>query len=295
MQRRAVLIGALAVVGAAAWYAFRPERLFINKTVNESLAAEVTVARAGAPDMPAALTSGGFHGVHHETRGTATIYKLPNGKRVLRLTEFETSNGPDVQIYLVAAADARDNATVTSAGFVNLGAMKGNRGDQNYDVPDSVDLTKYRAVTVWCRRFGVNFATAPLAHASQMMPAAAAAATAPPSPASLANGRFYSNAHETNGTATVLDIGGGRRILRLTEFATSNGPDVHVYLVAATDVTTDGVVKQSGFVDLGSLKGNRGDQNYEIPAGVDLAKYRTATIWCKRFSVNFGSAPLAAS
>jgi hypothetical protein len=101
--------------------------------------------------------------VHHETKGTATIYRLPNGKRVLRFTEFETSNGPDVQIYLVAASDAQDNASVTSAGFVNLGPMKGNRGDQNYDVPDSVDLTKYRAVTVWCRRFGVNFATAPLA------------------------------------------------------------------------------------------------------------------------------------
>jgi hypothetical protein len=163
MQRRAVLIGALAVVGAAAWYAFRPERLFIDQTVNESLAAEVSAARAGAPATPAALASGGFHGVHHETKGTATIYRLPNGKRVLRFTEFETSNGPDVQIYLVAAADAQDNATVTKAGFVNLGPMKGNRGDQNYDVPDSVDLTKYRAVTVWCRRFGVNFATAPLA------------------------------------------------------------------------------------------------------------------------------------
>jgi hypothetical protein len=295
MQRRAVLIGALTVVGAAAWYAFRPERLFIDKTVNESLAAEVPAARAralGTSDMPTAIASGGFHGVHHETRGQATVYRLPNGKRVLRLTDFETSNGPDVQIYLVAATDARDNATVPKAGFVSLGAMKGNRGDQNYDVPDSVDLAKYRAVTVWCRRFAVNFATAPLTDASQMMPAAAAAAST--APASVAHGRFHGNAHETSGAATVFDLGGGRRVLRLTEFATSNGPDVHVYLVAATDVTSDGIVKRAGFVDLGSLKGNRGDQNYEIPAGVDLAKYRTATIWCKRFSVNFGSAPLAA-
>src|SRR5205085_7274213 len=99
----------------------------------------------------------------------------------------------------------------------------------------------------------------------------------------------------TSGAAAVLDLGDGRRVLRLTQFATSNGPDVHVYLVAAGDVTSDGIVKQAGFVDLGSLKGNRGDQNYEIPADVDLAKYRTATIWCKRFGVNFGSAPLSAS
>jgi hypothetical protein len=67
-----------------------------------------------------------------------------------------------VQVYLVAAADAGDNETVTRAGFLSLGALKGNVGDQNYDVASDVDLTKYRAVTIWCRRFGVNFATAPL-------------------------------------------------------------------------------------------------------------------------------------
>jgi len=56
-----------------------------------------------------------------------------------------------------------DNETVTKSGFVHLGALKGNIGDQNYDVPADVDLSTHRAVTVWCRRFGVNFGTAPLA------------------------------------------------------------------------------------------------------------------------------------
>ena len=86
-----------------------------------------------------------------------------------------------------------------------------------------------------------------------------------------------------------------KRVLRLTEFATSNGPDVHVYLVAAADVQDDATVKTAGFVDLGSIKGNVGDQNYDVPADLDLAKYRAATIWCRRFSVNFGTAPLAAA
>jgi len=81
----------------------------------------------------------------------------------LRLTEFATSNGPDVHVYLVAAGDVQDNATVKTAGFVDLGSIKGNVGDQNYDVPADVDLAKYRAVTIWCRRFAVNFGTAPLA------------------------------------------------------------------------------------------------------------------------------------
>ena len=83
--------------------------------------------------------------------------------------------------------------------------------------------------------------------------------------------------------------------MRLTNFATSNGPDVRIYMVAAPDVRDDGTVKTAGFVELGAMKGNIGDQNYDVPSTVDLARYRTVTIWCKRFSVNFGSAPLATS
>jgi hypothetical protein len=81
---------------------------------------------------------------------------------VLRFSAFETSNGPDVHVYLVAANDAQDDETVKKAGFVDLGSIKGNIGDQNYELPTDIDLAKYRAVTVWCKRFGVNFATAPL-------------------------------------------------------------------------------------------------------------------------------------
>ena len=92
----------------------------------------------------------------------ATVYQLGGGKRILRLTQFETSNGPDLQLYLVAASDASDSDMVKKAGFLTLGALKGNQGDQNYEVPADLDLSQYRAVSVWCRRFGVNFATAPL-------------------------------------------------------------------------------------------------------------------------------------
>jgi hypothetical protein len=117
--------------------------------------------------------------------------------------------------------------------------------------------------------------------------------TVGPVPA-LATGRFHSNAHPTRGTATVLEVGRGRRVLRLTGFATSNGPDVRVVLVAAPDVTDDATVRRAGYVELGRLKGTRGDQNYDIPASLDLTRHRTVTIWCERFRVNFGSAPLAA-
>jgi Electron transfer DM13 len=162
MQKRKLVAGiAVVVVGAAAWYAFRPERLFIDQTVNESFPA--AVAATAAPAQPATLYSGRFHDGSHQTSGNATIYRLPDGKRVLRLSEFQTSNGPDLQLYLVAAPDAADNDTVKKAGFVSLGALKGNMGDQNYDVPADINLDRYRSVTVWCRRFAVNFGTAPLA------------------------------------------------------------------------------------------------------------------------------------
>ena len=66
----------------------------------------------------------------------------------------------------MAAADASDNAMVKQAGFLNIAPLKGNVGDQNYELPANTDLSKYRAVTIWCQRFGVNFATAPLMPAS---------------------------------------------------------------------------------------------------------------------------------
>jgi len=149
-----VVLAVVLIVAAGAWYAFRPERLFINQKVNEQFP---TAAAASNK-----LASGQFHSGAHETKGTATVFQLADGKKTLRLTDFATSNGPDVHVYLVAAADAKDNETVKNAGYVDLGSMKGNIGDQNYDVPANVDLAKYRAATIWCARFNVNFGTAPL-------------------------------------------------------------------------------------------------------------------------------------
>lgn len=166
MSRNRTLIGlAVLVLAVGLWYAFRPERAFVDRTVNEAFdvaAPGETAAGYAAAAAPTALARGEFHGVAHETRGTATLYRRPDGSRVLRLTGFATSDGPDVRVYLVAAGDATDAATVTRAGFVELGRLKGNVGDQNYDVPAEVDLERYRAVTIWCRRFSVNFGTAPL-------------------------------------------------------------------------------------------------------------------------------------
>ena len=143
MSKRKLGIAAIVVAGGIAWYAFRPERLFVNKAVSESL----PTAASAAALQPVSLESGSFHEGAHKTSGVATILQLPDGKRALRLTNFATSNGPDVHVYLIAASDATDSDTVTKAGFVDLGSIKGNIGDQNYDVPSDADLGKYQAVT----------------------------------------------------------------------------------------------------------------------------------------------------
>ena len=187
--RKSILLSAAVAVVAVLWYLFRPDALVIRKTVSEPFPAEehsrsamqespsmaksasamaetpAMAHSATAPDGPVKLTSGRFHKNAHETTGLAAIYRLADGHRVLRLTEFSTSNGPDVRVYLVAAGDVQSEDAAKQAGFVDLGALKGNIGDQNYDVPADLDLNKYRAVSIWCRRFSVNFGAAPLAAA----------------------------------------------------------------------------------------------------------------------------------
>jgi Electron transfer DM13 len=157
MKKYRIILPVIAVVLLVAWYAFRPERLFVNQRVHEELP---TAQTANSPARP--LASGKFHSVAHATSGTAAVYQLADGTRVLRFTDFKTSNGPDVHVYLVAADDASDSESVTKAGFVDLGSIKGNIGDQNYTLGSDVDLSKYRAVSVWCKRFSVNFGTAAL-------------------------------------------------------------------------------------------------------------------------------------
>jgi len=108
------------------------------------------------------LAKGEFHNADKAGKGTATVYQLADGKRILRLSDFETDNGPDLHVRLIAADDAKDTASVAKADYVEVAKLKGNKGAQNYELPEKVDLDKYRVVSIWCNRFSVNFAAAPL-------------------------------------------------------------------------------------------------------------------------------------
>ncbi len=90
--------------------------------------------------------------------------------------------------------------------------------------------------------------------------------------------------HKVEGVAKVINLADGRTFLRLENLKATNGPDLYVYLSTGKDA--------SDIVNLGRLKGNIGNQNYEIPSGTDLMKYNTVLIWCKAFSTLFGSAKL---
>ncbi len=110
------------------------------------------------------LETGTFHGKVHSTSGRATIYQETDGKLVLRLTNFKTSNGPDVHVILVALKDAEDDANFLKSNTerVELGKLKGNEGDQNYTIPSGTDLSKFQTVSIYCERFDANFGAAPL-------------------------------------------------------------------------------------------------------------------------------------
>jgi len=112
----------------------------------------------------------------------------------------------------------------------------------------------------------------------------------------IAQGTFISHEHATTGTAMLLRLGDGSEVLRLDQLDTSNGPVLKVWLSDAPVRTgTDGwrVFGTGRHLDLGRLKGNQGSQNYAIPPGTDLTNLTSVTIWCDRFHVSFGAAPLA--
>ena len=155
-HRKWVLAVSLPVL-IAAWWAFRPERLWINQRVNEP-------APFASTSDPQPLYTGRLQGAAHQTSGRATVYKAADGTEYLRLSDFSTSNGPDVHVVLSQSEDANLKQEIVKGRLdtVELGALKGNQGDQNYDVPTSVDLQRYDAVVIYCERFHAMFGVAKL-------------------------------------------------------------------------------------------------------------------------------------
>ncbi len=157
-------VAAVLGAGFVLWF-FEPQALFVDDEVSEAapVAAPDADVRRGDSEGPTRgpLSQGTFRPLGHDARGTAVVIDAADGNTYVRFENFEVENGPDLKVYLSrAGADASDDEL--GADFVDLGTLKGNVGDQNYLVPQSVDLTRYRSVVVWCRRFSVGFAVAPI-------------------------------------------------------------------------------------------------------------------------------------
>jgi len=157
LSHKKLILAVSFPVVVMAWWAFRPEKLWINQKVNEP-------APFASSSDPQPLYTGRLQGQAHQTSGRATVYQAANGTLYLRLTDFSTSNGPDVHVVLGREEDENLKQEIVKGQLdsIELGALKGNQGDQNYDVPSSVDLGKYDAVVIYCERFHAVFGLAKL-------------------------------------------------------------------------------------------------------------------------------------
>ncbi|KUL32015.1 DM13 domain-containing protein [Streptomyces regalis] len=176
------VVGLLVVAVAGAGfglYWFQPWKLWQDETVQEALPEAVSASKspvpapsgessAPAPSGPVTLASGELVSHEHATSGKVRLVRLADGSHVVRLEDLDTSNGPDLRVWLTDAPvkEGRAGWGVFDDGeYVSLGKLKGNKGSQNYVVPEDVDPARYSSVSIWCDRFDVSFGAAELARA----------------------------------------------------------------------------------------------------------------------------------
>ncbi|MFJ5976340.1 DM13 domain-containing protein [Pseudarthrobacter oxydans] len=191
MGKRAAILAGLfvaAIAVAVGLYLFQPWRIFTSSTVTEDIpsAAPLPVpsqeptaepsapAAYATPDAPATpappaapreLATGQLISHEHASSGTVRILELADGSRILRLEGLDTSDGPDLKVWLSDAPVIEGLAgwhVFDDGAYLDLGALKANKGDQNYEIPAAAVLGDYTSVSIWCARFAVSFAAAEL-------------------------------------------------------------------------------------------------------------------------------------
>jgi hypothetical protein len=150
------VLGAYAVTAAIAGV-YLGSSVFMDSVVDEDVA--VAPAAPAAPDRSRGEARPAPAAPRNVRARTGRFRPVRHPGRVLTLTGFDVDNGPDLRVYLVAGP-ARTEAEVTD--FVDLGALKGNKGDQQYEIPRRVDGARYTTAVIWCRAFSVLFARAPM-------------------------------------------------------------------------------------------------------------------------------------
>ncbi|MDX2066723.1 MAG: DM13 domain-containing protein [Fimbriimonadaceae bacterium] len=268
--KQIALLAAIPVIGLG-WYAFRPELLFINQRVND--VAPVADAKTELKK------SGEFKSYAHHTEGKAQIFET-EGKRVLRLENFETSNGPDVHVYLLKGTDSN---AVKDGDYIDLGVIKGNIGSQNYTLPNDLDLDAYGAVSIWCKRFSVNFGGASLMAEKMTKSAPQAQSRFAETGWSLA--RFQSNEIlVTRGTfrgafsakVSLVERNETRYIRLSGAKKLPNGAEI--YFVKAETLAPGADISKLTKVKLGTLNAKKKSQEFANSKSLDVWLYRTVAV-----------------
>jgi hypothetical protein len=178
LRRPVVWVAAVLLVfsGGVGLYWFQPWKIVTDQTVNETLAIPPaplssstpaqTSAQTSAPASgPAVVRQGKFISHEHSTTGRARVIRKPDGAHVLELVDLDTSNGPDLRVWLSdqPVRSGVDGWRVFDDGtWLELGRLKGNQGDQAYAIPAGTNLDQLTSIAIWCKRFSVSFGAAGL-------------------------------------------------------------------------------------------------------------------------------------
>ena len=182
--------GAVLIAAAVVLSLFQPWKLVVDERVNEALPTAQTATAPAIPTTPTSapttpttpttpptttptpptaeptiLAEGTFISHEHETTGTVRILEVADGQRVLRIEGLDTSNGPDLKVWLTDAPVLEGQAgwyVFDDGAYVDLGVLKGNLGNSNYSIPADVDLADLTSLSIWCDRFSVSFGAAQL-------------------------------------------------------------------------------------------------------------------------------------
>lgn len=165
MVKKLLAVVAVVAIVAGLWW-FEPWTLFTRSTVNEELPQAVSSSESptasSTPAEPMELTRGEFVTQEHDTSGTARIVELADGRRILRVEGFSTSDGPDLEVWLSDREAGGDWFKYDDGEYLSLGALKATDGSHNYEIPAEVDTDTFASAVIWCVRFSVSFGSAPL-------------------------------------------------------------------------------------------------------------------------------------
>ena len=145
-----------------------PQEMASDTVSDGSVSSTEVMEAADAVGGPQIIATGNFRDADsfHQGSGAATIYRSADGSGLLRLEDFRVTNGPDLHVLLSPATDPVSRDELQAASYVGLGKLKGNIGNQNYEIPANIDANAQGSVIIYCMPFHVIFSVAPLAPAA---------------------------------------------------------------------------------------------------------------------------------